>query len=174
MTTDDFTPTYDLYGDAIFRYCLWKCRDREVGQDLTQETFLRFYICLQREEQIRHAHAFLYRIAHNLFINHVRRKKEASLDQLLETGFEPTIDPWHETYSHLDAERPLKVLGKMQKPYKQVLTRRFIQGLAPAEIATMTGETSNTVSVRIFRGLQHLRFLLEDAPPDTRENWPDS
>ncbi|TSC79915.1 MAG: RNA polymerase sigma-70 factor, ECF subfamily [Candidatus Peregrinibacteria bacterium Gr01-1014_25] len=170
MTTDDFTPTYDLYGDAILRHCVWKCRDREVGQDLSQETFLRFYVCLQREEQIRHARAFLYRIAHNLFINHVRKKKETSLDRLLEAGFEPTVDPWHETYSQLDAERPLRTLRKLRSPYKQVLTRRFIQGLAPREIATVTGEAANTISVRIFRGLKHLRFLLEYAPPDTREN----
>lgn len=160
--THDFTTIYDLYHDAIFRYCLWKCRDRDVGKDLTQEAFMRFWICLQREKQILHARAFLYRIAHNLFINHVRSKKEASLDQLLETGFEPAIDPWPQTYSRLDSERPLKKLGTMQDPYRQVLHYRFIRGLAPAEIATITGETSNVVSVRIFRGLKHLRLLIDE------------
>ena len=166
----DFNAIYELYKDAIFRYCLWKCRDREVGQDMVQETFLRFYLCLQAGEEVRFPRAFLYRIAHNLFINHVRKKKEVSLDQLLEAGFEPTVDPWHETYSRLDSERPLKMLGKMRSPYKQVLHRRFIKGLDPGEIAHLTGETSNTVSVRIFRGLRHLRFLLRATPWGTRNN----
>ncbi len=161
MTTDDFNPTYDLYRDAIFRYCTLKCSNSEIGQDLTQETFMRFYICLQREEKIRHARAFLYRIAHNLFINHVRKKKEDSLDQLLESGYEPTVNPWHETFSQIYAGKPLKTLRNMRSPYKQVLTRRFIQGLSPSEIASATGETSNTISVRIFRGLKHLRLLLQ-------------
>ncbi len=160
----DFTATYTLYEDAIFRYCSWKTRDREVGRDLTQETFLRFYLCLERKEHILLPRAFLYRIAHNLFINHVRRKKEVSLDQLVENGFAPVTNPWHETHSHLDAQRPLQKLATLPRTYRQVLTRRFIQGLAPAEIATMMGEKSNTVSVRIFRGLKHLRGLLKEAP----------
>ncbi len=163
--TQDFTAIYTLYEDPIFRYCFWKCHDREMGKDLMQETFLRFYVFLQRDEKVLNTRAFLYRIAHNVFVNHIRRKKEASLDELLETGFEPTIDPWNQTFNRLDAERPLKMLDTMEKSYKNALHRRFIKGLAPAEIATITGETTNTVSVRIFRGLKHLRYLLEEKPP---------
>ncbi len=158
---DDFTATYDLYQEAIFRYCMHKCGDRDTGKDLTQETFMRYWLCLQRNEPIEHPRAFLYRIAHNLFIDHVRRKKEASLDQLLEVGFEPSIDTWHETIGHLDAERPLAKMKKMAKVYRQVLQKRFMQGLTPANIAKLTGETTNVVSVRIFRGLKQLRILLK-------------
>ena len=158
---EDFTAIYTLYRAAILRYCLWKCRDHEVSQDLTQETFLRFWLCLERREPILHTRAFLYRIAHNLIVDHARRKKEASLDQLLEAGYEPAVDPWHHTNSHLDAQKPLQKLMHMPAPYRQVLHRRFIQGLTPAQIATQTGETSNAVSVRIFRGLKHLRLLVD-------------
>ncbi len=160
---NDFTAIYELYQEAILRYCFWKCRDREVAEDLKQAAFLRFWICLERKDEILHARAFLYRIAHNLFVDHVRRKKEDSLDQLLETGFEPGVDPWQQTYSRLDGERLLKKLDQMEHPYRQVLHRRFIQGFSPAEIATMTGEASNTVSVRIFRGLKHLRCRMEEC-----------
>lgn len=156
----DFTVVYDLYKDAIFRYCLSKSHDPDIGQDLMQETFLRFWLCLQRNEQILIARAFLYRIAHNLFVDYVRKKKEVSLDQLLETGFEPSINPWHQTFNRLDAEKPLQKLANMEHQYKEVLQRRFVQGLHPADIATITGETANTVSVRIFRGLKLLRLEL--------------
>ncbi len=164
VTDLHFTALYDLHQNAIFRYCFWKSQDREIGQDLMQETFLRFCVCLQRKDRILNPRAFLYRIAHNLFLNHVRRKKEASLDQLLESGFEPAVDSWHETYSHLDAERPLRELGKMLTPYRQVLHQRFILGQTAAEIASITGETPNTVSVRTFRALKHLRVRLEEEP----------
>jgi RNA polymerase sigma-70 factor (ECF subfamily) len=161
---NDFLTIHHLYQDAIFRYCSRRCSDREIAKDLTQDTFLRFWICMERHDEILHVRAFLYRIAHNLIIDHARRKKEASLDQLLEEGFAPAIDPWHQTYSRLDAERPLRKLRGMKAPFRQALYRRFILGLPPLEIAVLTGETPNTVSVRITRGLRHLRDLLQDTP----------
>ncbi len=161
MTTN-FDDLYDLYRDAIVRYCTWKCRDSEVGADLAQETFLRFWQCMQRQEKILHQRAYLYRIAHNLFLDHVRRKKEVSLDELLDVGFEPSVDPWQRTYNQLESERPLEKMKTMAGPQRKVLHQRFMMGLAPSEIAALTGETSNAVSVRIHRGLKDLRFLLKD------------
>ena len=155
----DFTAIYDLYLKAIERYCMGKCRDLETSQDLAQETFLRFWICLQRKEDVRQARAFLYRIAHNLFIDHVRRKKEASLDEMLEDGFEPSTDPWNQLRSKLDAESLLAKLEQSQDQFRELVTLRFMKGLAPVEIAAMTGETPNVVSVRIFRSLKLLRTL---------------
>jgi RNA polymerase sigma-70 factor (ECF subfamily) len=157
LMTSDFSSHHDLYREPIFRYYLWKCRDPDVAHDLTQETFLRYWLCLQQQKQVLNVRAFLYHIANNLFIDHLRKKKESSLDQLLETGFEPTVDPWHHTYNRLESERVMKHLKKMPNPYKQVLHERFILGFSPAEIASKTGETSNTISVRIYRGIKHLR-----------------
>lgn len=162
--THDFIPFYDLYQDAIFRYCVRRCRDRETAKDLMQDTFMRFWVCLERRDEILHERAFLYRIAHNLIIDHARRKKEASLDQLLEGGYEPSVDLWHQTYSRLDSERIMRTLRTMKSPYRQVLHQRFIKERTPQEIAQATGENANTVSVRIFRGLQNLRLLLADTP----------
>ncbi len=153
----NFDTNYDLHYGEISRYCIWKCHDNDIGQDLTQETFLRYWNFLQRAEEVPHVRAFLYRVAHNLFVDHTRKKREASLDHMLETGFEPSVDPWHTTYDRLDAEQWFKKINTMQTPYRNILHQRFVQGLAPGEIAKMTGETSNTVSVRIHRGLQRLR-----------------
>ncbi len=156
----DFTALHDLHRTAILRYCVWECRDKEVGQDLAQETFIRFWHCLERHDEILHVKAFLYRIAHNLIVDHVRKKRETSLDQLLEKGFEPTIDPWHQTCSRLDMEGPLKQLSELPSAYRHVLHSRVVLDLPPAEIAARTGETSNAVSVRLFRGLKRLRSLI--------------
>lgn len=163
----DFTRTFNLYQLPILRYCTWKCRDSAIGENMTQEIFLRFWLCLQRREKILHERAFLYKIAHNLIVDYVRKKKETSLDQLLEAGFEPSVDMWHETYNRLDALRPLSKLGKMNGPYRKVLGQRYLKGLRPAEIAKQTGESTNAVSVRIFRGLKRLRLMLEPTETGT-------
>lgn len=162
---EDFTATYDLYQAAIFRYCCWKSHDREIARDLTQETFLNFWMYLQSKKQIVHTRAFLYRIAHNLFITHVRKQREiASLETLLETRYEPSNDPWQQTCSRLDAERAINKLGKTHYSYNRVLHYRFVMGLAPAEAARITGETPNMIAVHTFRGLRYLRLLLGIAP----------
>ncbi|MDD5055698.1 MAG: RNA polymerase sigma factor [Candidatus Peribacteraceae bacterium] len=162
---NDFIAIYDLYRDAIFRYCHWKSGDRGTGEDLTQETFLRYWSCLKSKREIAHTRAFLYRIAHNLFVSHVRRKREASLDRLLETGYEPTVDPWQNVHSRLDALRPVRALRAMRAPFRKVLHQRFVLGLSPSEIALLNGETANTVSVRMFQGLKHLRLSLNNSSP---------
>jgi RNA polymerase sigma-70 factor (ECF subfamily) len=162
--THDFTAIYELQNQAIYRYCLTRCRDREVAEDLVQITFLRFWLCLEREDTIINARAFLYRIAHNLIIDFVRKKKLVSLDQLLEAGFEPATDPWHVTHSRLDAEKVFKKLSTMHDSYKDALHRRYLRGLQLSDLAAITGETTNTISVRIFRGLKNLRALLQQAP----------
>lgn len=156
-TLGDFTAIYELYQDSILRFCRWKCRDQESGQDLMQQAFLRFYICLQRNEKVVHARAFLYRIARNLIIDHWRKKKEESLDQLAENGFEPSVDTWQQTYSALDSEKWVRKLHALPKQYREVLQYRLIQGLPPAEIAKRIGKNSNVVSVCIHRGLKRLR-----------------
>lgn len=64
-----------------------------------------------------------------------------------------------------DVARPLRQMLTLQKPYREVLQQRFLQGLHPAEIAKITGESSNAISVRIVRGLKHLRASLKVASP---------
>lgn len=162
--TEDFNANYKLHQDSILRFCVWKSRSSEVGEDLAQETFLRYFACLQRDEPIQNTRALLYRIARNLFIDHVRKKQESSLDDMLETGFEPSVDTWHETYSHLDAERPLREIQNMAHGFRTVLTQRFMKGLTPGEIGLKNGESANTVSVRIFRALKQLRTVLDQVP----------
>ena len=49
------------------------------------------------------------------------------------------------------------LLGELPLVYREVLTLRFVEGFLPKEIAELTGESANTVSVRITRGLQKVR-----------------
>ncbi len=154
---------FEAYGDAIFRYLYIQCRDRDLGKDLTQETFLKYWQLLKRGDIIEHERALLYRIAGNLFIDHIRKKKSVSLDQLLVQGVEPGIDPLHETQNRMEVSRALSMLGKLPEQYRQVLILRYVDNLEPAEIAHITKETSNVISVRIHRGLRQLKSFLDHA-----------
>ena len=75
--------------DKIYRYCLFRLRDPDLAEDLTQETFLRFYRQISYEEEGK-ALAYLYTIARNLCLDAVRRARPAA--PLRET--DPAPDPF--------------------------------------------------------------------------------
>ncbi|MDE7249745.1 MAG: RNA polymerase sigma factor [Lachnospiraceae bacterium] len=66
--------------DKIYRYCYFKLQKREIAEDITQETFLRF---LESKDYYNEGKAlrYLYTIARNLCIDEYRKKKYQSLEE---------------------------------------------------------------------------------------------
>ena len=157
-----FNDAYEAYADAIFRHCYFRVFDRDRARDLMQDAFVRTWEYLMKGEQIDNIRAFLYRVANNLVIDDVRKKKEASLDSLMEAGFNPGFDGSQEMKNKVDEWKVLSTFKKIEKHYREVLIMRHIDGLSPSEIAEITGESSNVISVRLHRGTQQLRNHLND------------
>jgi RNA polymerase sigma-70 factor, ECF subfamily len=158
----EFLAAYDQYADAIFRHCYFRVFDRERGKDLMQEVFMRAWEYLAKGEKVLNMRAFLYRIANNLIVDESRKKKEASLDKLQEEGFDPGIDDTDRINHRIEHARVLKTLRTLDDNYRDILVMRYMNDLSPSEIADVTGESANTVSVRIYRGLKQLRSMLAE------------
>ncbi len=159
----EFTEIFQEYSDAIFRHCAFKVMDRQLGHDLTQETFLRAWNQIEQGKKIENMRAFLYRVADNLVIDYIRKKKSLSLDQLQEQGFDPGHDETGSMQNKIEMGRALEALHKLEEDYRQAIQLRYVEGLSVSEIAVVTGEPPNTVSVRLHRGLQQLRSHLRHA-----------
>ncbi len=159
---EEFLQAYDAYSDAIFRHCYYRLFDRERAKDVMQDTFMRTWEYLGKGEKVENIRALLYRIANNLIIDFVRKKKETSLDQLQEAGFDPAADDdMARAGARLDGAQAVEALKQLDDSHREVLVMRYVNGLEPAEIAHITGETPNTVSVRLHRGLSKLRVILK-------------
>lgn len=158
---DDFCDAYEEYKDAIFRHCYFKTFDRELAKDLLQETFIKTWDYLASGHKVDNMRAFLYRVATNLIINDVRKKKSVSLEGLQEAGFDPGMDDERQKHDWIQEEKVMEVLGAIEEPYRSAVTMRYVDGLQPAEIAEVCGESPNVVSVRIHRGLQQLKTKLK-------------
>lgn len=162
MTATDpntaLTAAYDQYADAIFRHCYFRVFSRERGKELMQETFLRTWQYMSGGKHIDNMRAFLYRIANNLIIDESRKKREASLEALQEAGFDPSGEDGNVTAeARLEERRILETLATLEAPYRDVFVLRHIDGLKPAEIASLLGESSNAISVRLHRATEQLR-----------------
>ena len=79
----DFLDAFEKYADALFRHAHFRLSDRERAYDLTQETYLKAWDYVASGGVVRHYKSFLYRILHNLIIDEYRKKRGASLDELL-------------------------------------------------------------------------------------------
>ncbi len=156
-----FIAIYDNHSDEIFRYLYYRLRNRDQALDLTQEIFSRFWVYLSSGREIENPRAFLYRSAHNAFVNAIRDKKAVySLDELSEQGLEVayTEDDKEELEIQKEAVEKLK---EVDESYREVLILRYVSGLKVKEIAELLEETENNISVRIYRGLKKLKKIYE-------------
>lgn len=153
---NDFLKTYEDLADPVFRHCYFRLSDREKAKDIVQETFKRFWECLEKEK-IENTKAFIFKIANNLIVDSYRKKKEESLDMLMESGFDVGSDD-HETILNSVMGRELmSMLDKLSDTYRDLIVMRYIDDMPVYEIASITGLNKSAVSVRIHRGLLLLR-----------------
>lgn len=161
-----FLAAYDEYADALFRHCLLRIRDRETAKDIVQETFSRAWLYLSEGKEISYMRAFLYRVANNLIVDTVRKRRTSSLDSMMEEdGFEPEDEMAENPADRPASREALKLLASLDDIYQSVISMRYLEEMSPKEIASELGVSENVVSVRIHRGLERLRELAAKTPP---------
>lgn len=163
-TEQFFLQAYDDYADAIFRHIALRLGDREQARELMQDTYMKVWEYISGGKTVENMRAFLYRVANNLIIDTARRRKLRAVDSLEqmreETGFDPPAEEDHSARTHIDAQRVLPVLQSIDESLRTPLVMRYVDGLAPREIADLLGVSPNVVSVRIHRGMEALRSRL--------------
>ena len=166
-----FNHAFESLSDELFRHASMRMKDRDRALELTQECFMKVWEYAQNGGEIRELRPFLYRTLRHLIIDEYRRKKPVSLEQMVEgEGDERSVEdllPQDESNTleaaieRFEGKRALAALQELPDPYREALSLRYIDGLSPREIGDIVGETENSVSVRIHRGLKKLKELLE-------------
>ncbi len=154
----EFLSAYDEYADAIFRFCYVHTGDRDRAKDAVQETFVRTWKYMADGKRIGNIRPFLYRTARNILVDEHRRSRTESLDSLAEQGFDAADGV--DTATVVDASLAVKAMQRLEPNYREAVMLRHVHGMTPAEIAEITGDKENNISVRIHRGLEQLRKIL--------------
>lgn len=164
---DLFEKTYEELSDAIFRFCYFQTSNREKALDLTHDTFLKTweYMSSEKGEEVANVKAFLYKVARNLIIDGRRKKKSDSLDSLMENGFELTSDESEIIVkeNEFEAKMAVEAVKDLDEKYRDVIIMRFVEDMTVKDIANVLDENENTVSVRIHRGIEKLKKILEEG-----------
>ena len=79
-----FLKAFEEYNDALFRHAFLRISDREKAIDLVHDTFTKVWSYIREGYEIDSFRPFLYKVLNNKIIDEYRKRKESSLDALLE------------------------------------------------------------------------------------------
>lgn len=165
-----FGSLIDLYWKLIYKLAYKLCGDLNDADDLTQETFIAAFRRLGEFKQKSRFTTWLYRIAVNLQRNcgrHWRKLQFISLDvpQEDEEGGEinAQFEDKKQSLEELETAALIKeALAVLSPEVRTVIVLRYLEGYTLEEIAEICKIPSNTVSTRIFRGLDQLRKYFKE------------
>jgi len=152
---DYFELLVSRYNDKIKRYGRKFLAGYEDIEDIVQQVFLKAYINIQSFDSSKKFSSWLYRIAHNEFINAIKKKKREPL---------PFFDP-DSIFPHPLSKEPAdrsaqekevfdmadKCLDKLKPGYREVIILYYFQELSYKEIADILHIPVSTVGVKIKR-----------------------
>jgi len=155
---EPFLEAYDQFAGALYRHAFFRVFSKQIAEEILQEAFLRAWQYVSHGRKVENWRAFLYRILNNLIIDEARRKKETSLDQLLEEAFPEPAGDQHRQIERLILLRDvINQLRELPEDSKQVMLLHYVDDLDIGEIAQILETTTNNVSVRLHRARMMLK-----------------
>ena len=167
---EGFAELVRRYQRPIAAYVYRMVGDYDAALDLTQEVFIKVYGSLTRYRPEFKFSTWIYRIAHNAAIDHLRRSDGSRTEDLQAEGeggrtFERPLAsaaPTPEQESERSERRAEieSVVRELPPAYRELIVLRHSLDLSYDEIAEVTGLPLGTVKNRIFRAREAMRSLL--------------
>ena len=159
-----FDTLYRRHNDALYRYLLRLCRHRDTAEDLFQEVWGKIVRSRASYRPTAKFTTFLYRVAHNCFIDHVRRNKRhaGNLEFDAELHASPDESPVTTTERTLARERLAKALHELPDEQRDAFLLREEAGLSIDQIASVTGSKRETAKSRLRYAVDKLRAAIDE------------
>ena len=148
---------YERYGHALFRRCLSLVGNPDDAHELVQEVFLQFWRGRERFEGRSSIFTYLYRIATNLSIDRLRRRRTAGLQLDIEMS-EPIASSTVGPDQRLTASRELAELTRgLEDEVVMVAVMSHVDGMTQDEIALALDLSRRTIGKRLKKFVNHTR-----------------
>ena len=164
-----FADLYECHLNQVFRYFYYRLGHREDAEDLTEQTFLKAWQAIGGYDY-RGAPfaAWIFRIAHNLLVDHRRRRSPTEeLDEELEVA-DLAAGPEEVTAQRLEAQELGRALRQLSEVEQSVVALRFIHGLEHRMVARMVGKSEVATRSIQSRALSRLGRILSAAGGKTQ------
>ena len=167
--TEAFAALYMRYFDRVYGYLRMSLRDRHEAEDLTQQVFLKALDHLDTYELApdRSFRPWLFRIARNLLIDHVKKHRPTLLEDPAEVfdRRRSAVGPADEatvqsTLAWMSDSEVTLFIERLPLPQRQVITLHYMIGLSLEEIADVLGRSPGSVRMLDLRARQYLQERL--------------
>ena len=149
------------YERQIYRVCYRFVNNRDDAMDLAQEVFIKAFEHLANFRRESSMKTWLYRIAMNHCINHVKKNAREFVE--ITEGIGSTRSSVHSDMEERERREQFRTLVKRLPPkQKAILEMRINEQLSYEEIATMSGRSISTIKASVFFALEKLRKLVKE------------
>jgi len=167
--TAGLTGLMGRHQDRLYRYLLRLLGDEAVAEDAFQQTWLRVAERIGRYDAARPFGPWLFAVARNLALDHLRRWRPESLEEIDEPAAPGDSDPLARAADGQRRAGLVEAVAGLSPLDREVLTLRFEEELALPQLAETLGVPLPTAKARLYRALARLRErLLARAPA---EEW---
>lgn len=151
---------WQAYAPDLRRFLRRRGFDEPTIDDLLQDVFLKIHIGLPTLSDEHKVRSWVYRITHNVAIDHLRViKRSVALPEVLSL---PEPDPVHQARASLSVCL-LRQLERLPEPYRDAIILADLQNIPQLEVARKHGVSLSGMKSRIQRGRERLRKLLNDC-----------
>ena len=163
-----FEALYRRHNDALYRYLLRHCRHRATAEDIFQEVWGKIIKARESYRPTAKFTTYLYRVAHNCFIDYLRRNRRHAQTANVEPDSQPDTgeSPDMLVERSLARRRLDAALQTLPDEQRDVFLLHEEAGLNLEQIASITGSNRETVKSRLRYAVKKLRAAI-DEPTDT-------
>ena len=146
-----FAQLYESHFDKIYRYVVLRVGNKTEAEDVTQQVFLNALRSISsfRWKGIPFS-GWLFRIAHNLVVDYMRKEKKHATTPLDESMVSVDRSPQLMAEDRLDVEQLISATKRLTAAQSEVISLRFAGELSVAEVAKVMGKSEGAV-----KALQH-------------------
>lgn len=163
---DSYASLVDSYKGMIFNLAFRMTGSYQDADDLAQEIFIKAYMNLKHFDQEKSFFTWLYTVSLNLIRNHLKQKGRNISREITEkiVPADQIRDGDRMERNLIQAQEITRMETSLQElpiDIREAVVLRFYQDLSFEEIATISDTSLSAVKMRVYRGLERLKLLME-------------
>jgi len=140
--------------DKVYRYCYFRVKNQHLAEDITQETFLRFFESSSYRDTGRPL-AYLYTVARNLCIDEFRKVHTEELkEEIVQNGFEDAV---------VEKENLHQAMATLSKEEQELILLRYVNEVSFADLSKMYGKSRFALYRELSKIISKLERRISDG-----------